>query len=98
MGSIGSHGRACQRGRWIDCSLRLPLRGCVDAVHDIPCQVGPGMVPPQNWLPREWHTVPAEHGCHSDDRPLLRFYDRHSRCSRYLWRCVVVDTTILPIC
>lgn len=51
MDSLSPDGRACQRGRWVDCSLRFPRRGRVDAVHDFPCQVAPQVAPPQNWLP-----------------------------------------------
>jgi hypothetical protein len=97
MDSLSPDGRARQRGRWIDCSLCFPRHGRVDAVHDLSCQVGPQVVPPQIWLPREWHTNPIGHGRHSNDRLHLRVYDRHSRCSRYLWRCVVADTIILSI-
>lgn len=97
MDSLSPDGRARQFGRRIDCSLRFPRHGWVDAVHDLPCQVAPQVASPQNWLPREWHTDPIGHGRHSNDRLLLRVYDRHSRCSRYFRRCVVADTMILPI-
>ena len=97
MDSLSPDGRARQRGWWVDCSLRFPCLGRVDAVHDLSCQVGPQVVAPQNWLPREWHTDPFGYGHHSNDRLLLRVYDRHSRCSRYLWRCVVAWYHFLPI-
>ncbi len=75
MDSLSANGRARQRGWWVDCSLRFPCCGCVDAVHDLPCQVGPRVAPPENWLPREWNTNPFGHGHHSNDRLPLRVYD-----------------------
>ena len=75
MDSLSPNGRACQRGWWANCSLRFPFCGCVDALHDLPCQVVPQVVPPQDWLPREWHTDPFGYGPHSNDRLLLRVYD-----------------------
>ena len=75
MGSLSPDGRACQLGWWIDCSIRVPRRCCLDIVHDLPRQVDPEAVPLQKWLPREWHTDTVGHGRHSNDRLLLRFYD-----------------------
>lgn len=75
MGSLSPDSRACQLGWWIDRSIRVPLRGCLDIVYDLPRQVGPRVVPSQKWLPREWHTDTVGHDRHSNDRLLLRFYD-----------------------
>ena len=75
MDSPSPDSRARQFCRWINCSLCFPRHRGLDVVHDLPCQMGSQVVPPQVWLPRKWYTDPTDHGHHFNDRLHLRVYD-----------------------